>query len=223
MIKTREIFSLDKSLAGEYLKKYCYPWQAVGDIRDIILAVSQGLDKGEYLNLQKDVWVHKSAKIAPTAYIGGPCIIGRDTQVRHCAFIRSSALIGEGCVVGNSTEIKNAILFDGVQVPHFNYVGDSILGFRAHLGAGAITSNVKSDRGTIKLCDGKRTVCTGMKKLGAILGDNAEVGCNSVLCPGTVIGKNTTVYPLCTVRGTVGENRIFKGCNCIVNKEISYG
>lgn len=222
MKKTYEMFSLDKSLAGEYLKKYEYPWQAVADIKEMILRLADELDKSEYLCLKENVWVHKSVKLASTAFIGGPCIIGRNTEIRHCAFIRSSALIGENCVVGNSTEIKNAILSDGVQVPHFNYVGDSILGYKAHLGAGAITSNVKSDRSEIKLCDGKRTICTNLKKLGAILGDNVEVGCNSVLCPGTVIGKNTTVYPLCVVRGTVGENRIFKSCSCIVNKEIIY-
>lgn len=223
MQKAYEMFSLDKSLAGDYLKQYEYPWQAVGDIKNFISAISVKLDKGEYISLKENVWVHKSARIAPTAYIGAPCIIGRNTEIRHCAFIRSAALIGENCVVGNSTEIKNAILFDGVQVPHFNYVGDSILGYKAHLGAGAITSNVKSDRSDVMLYDGNCTFCTGVKKLGAILGDKVEVGCNSVLCPGTVIGKNTTVYPLCVVRGTVGENRIFKSCSCIIKKEKSHG
>ena len=163
--------------------------------------------------------MHKSAVVSPSAFIGAPCIIGRDTEIRQSAFIRSSALIGEGCVIGNSTEIKNSILFDGVQVPHFNYAGDSILGYRAHLGAGAIISNVKSDRSSIVLFDGKTRVDTSLKKLGAMLGDYAEIGCNSVLCPGSIIGRNTTVYPLSAVRGEVGENRIYKNPDSIVIKE----
>ena len=223
MQRTAEMLSLDKSLAGKYLEKFEYPWQAVGSIKEIIFAVSKELDKSEYSSSRENVWVHKSARIAPSAYIGAPCIIGRNTEVRHCAFIRSAALIGEGCVVGNSTEIKNSILFDGVQVPHFNYVGDSILGYKAHLGAGAITSNVKSDRSIIVLSDGEKHICTGLKKLGAILGDYAEIGCNSVLCPGSCVGRSTTVYPLCIVRGEVADNCIFKNCSCIVKKEKSYG
>ena len=219
MLKTAELFSLNKSLAGEYLEKTEYPWQAVSGIRELILSLSVRLNKCEYNQIKGNVWVHKDAVIAPSAYIGSPCIIGAGTEIRHGAFIRSSALIGEYCVIGNSTEIKNSILFDGVQVPHFNYVGDSILGYRAHLGAGAIISNVKSDRSCIVLYDGITRVATGLKKLGAMLGDYAEIGCNSVLCPGSVIGSNTTVYPLSLVRGEVPENRIYKSADCIAVKE----
>lgn len=219
MYKTKELFSLDKSLAGEYLAQFEYPWQALSGIKELILALGESLDKNEYDEISENVWVHKSVKIAPTAYIGAPCIIGKDTEIRHCAFIRSSALIGEGCVIGNSTEVKNAIIFDGVQVPHFNYVGDSILGCKAHLGAGAVTSNVKSDRSlvTVNTPDGKLE--TGLKKFGAMVGDNVEVGCNSVLNPGTVIGRNSNVYPLSSVRGSVPENSIFKNQSAIVTKE----
>lgn len=219
MQKTAELFSFEKSLAGEYLKNFEYPWQAVTGISELILSLSRGLDKSEYAEIKKDVWVHKDAVISDSAYIGSPCIIGRDTEIRQGAFIRSSALVGKGCVIGNSTEIKNSILFDGVQVPHFNYVGDSILGYKAHLGAGAIISNVKGDRGTVALYDGTTRADTGLKKLGAMLGDYAEIGCNSVLCPGSVIGRNTTVYPLSFVRGEVGEGCIYKSADCIVIKE----
>lgn len=223
MYKTKELFSLDKSLAGEYLSQLEYPWQALSGIKELILALGESLDKNEYNEISENVWVHKSVKIAPTAYIGAPCIIGKDTEIRHCAFIRSSALIGEGCVIGNSTEVKNAIIFDGVQVPHFNYVGDSILGYKAHLGAGAVTSNVKSDRSpvTVRTADGK--IETGLKKLGAMVGDYVEVGCNSVLNPGTVIGRNSSVYPLSGVRGCVPENSIFKNQQNIALKENCNG
>lgn len=223
MYKTKELFSLDKSLAGEYLSKFEYPWQALSGIKELILTLGERLDKNEYDEISENVWVHKSVKIAPTAYIGAPCIIGKDTEVRQCAFIRSSALIGEGCVIGNSTEVKNAIIFDSVQVPHFNYVGDSILGYKAHLGAGAVTSNVKSDRSlvTVKTADGR--IETGLKKFGAMVGDNVEVGCNSVLNPGTVIGRNSNIYPLSSVRGSVPENSIFKNQSTIVIKENCNG
>ena len=219
MYKTKELFSLDKSLAGEYLSKFEYPWQALSGIKELILTLGERLDKNEYDEISENVWVHKSVKIAPTAYIGAPCIIGKDTEVRQCAFIRSAALIGEGCVIGNSTEVKNAIIFDSVQVPHFNYVGDSILGYKAHLGAGAVTSNVKSDRSlvTVKTADGR--IETGLKKFGAMVGDNVEVGCNSVLNPGTVIGRNSNIYPLSSVRGSVPENSIFKNQQNIILKE----
>ena len=223
MYKTKELFSLDKSLAGEYLSKFEYPWQALSGIKALILTLGERLDKNEYDEISENVWVHKSVKIAPTAYIGAPCIIGKDTEVRQCAFIRSSALIGEGCVIGNSTEVKNAIIFDSVQVPHFNYVGDSILGYKSHLGAGAVTSNVKSDRSlvTVKTADGR--IETGLKKFGAMVGDNVEVGCNSVLNPGTVIGRNSNIYPLSSVRGSVPENSIFKNQSTIVIKENCNG
>lgn len=219
MYKTKELFSLEKSLAGEYLAQFEYPWQALSGIKELILTLGEGLDKNEYDEISENVWVHKSVKIAPTAYIGAPCIIGKNTEVRQSAFIRSVALIGEGCVIGNSTEVKNAIIFDGVQVPHFNYVGDSILGCKSHLGAGAVTSNVKSDKSlvTVNTPDGKLE--TGLKKFGAMVGDNVEVGCNSVLNPGTVIGRNSNVYPLSSVRGSVPENSIFKNQSTIVTKE----
>lgn len=219
MYKTKELYSLDRSLAGEYLSQFEYPWQALSGIKELILNLGEKLSKNEYDEISEKVWVHKSVKIAPTAYIGAPCIIGKDTEVRQSAFIRSAALIGENCVIGNSTEVKNAIIFDNVQVPHFNYVGDSILGYKSHLGAGAVTSNVKSDRSlvTVKTADGK--IETGLKKFGAMVGDNVEVGCNSVLNPGTVIGKNSNVYPLSSVRGSVPENSIFKNQQNIVLKE----
>ncbi len=219
MYEIKGLFDLKKTLAEAYLDKFIYPWDTLSGIEELIISLGRGLDKDEYLLLRKDVWVHKSVKIAPTALIGAPCIIGRNTEVRQCAFIRSSALIGEGCVIGNSTEVKNAILFDGVQVPHFNYVGDSILGYKAHLGAGSVTSNVKSDKSLIcvKKLDG--IIDTGLKKFGAIIGDGVEVGCNTVLNPGTVIGKNSTVYPLLSVRGTVPSNSIYKGPDNIVFKE----
>ena len=219
MYKTKVLFSLDKSLAGEYLSKFEYPWQALSGIKELILTLGERLDKNEYDEISENVWVLKSVKIAPTAYIGAPCIIGKDTEVRQCAFIRSSALIGEGCVIGNSTEVKNAIIFDSVQVPHFNYVGDSILGYKSHLGAGAVTSNVKSDRSlvAVKTADGR--IETGLKKFGAMVGDNVEVGCNSVLNPGTVIGRNSNIYPLSSVRGSVPENSIFKNQQNIILKE----
>ena len=223
MYKTKELYNLEKSLAGEYLSQFEYPWQALSGIKELILSLGKELSKNEYNEISENVWVHKSVKIAPTAYIGAPCIIGKDTEVRQCAFIRSAALIGEGCVIGNSTEVKNAIIFDSVQVPHFNYVGDSILGYKSHLGAGAVTSNVKSDRSlvTVKTADGR--IETGRKKFGAMVGDNVEVGCNSVLNPGTVIGRNSNIYPLSSVRGSVPENSIFKNQSTIVIKENCNG
>lgn len=223
MYKTKELYSLDKSLAGEYLSQFEYPWQALSGIKELILTLGERLDKNEYNEISEKVWVHKSVKIAPTAYIGSPCIIGKDTQVRQCAFVRSSALIGEGCVIGNSTEVKNAIIFDRVQVPHFNYVGDSILGYKAHLGAGAVTSNVKSDKSLVRVKTDGGTIETGLKKFGAMVGDNVEVGCNSVLNPGTVIGRNSNIYPLSSVRGCVPENSIFKNQQNIVVKENCNG
>ena len=204
-----ELFDMEHTLASNYLRRFPMPWQALPGIKELILKLGQALDPKEYDHPAEAVWIHKTADVAPTAYIGGPCIIGANTEVRHCAFIRGSALVGEGCVVGNSTELKNVILFDGVQVPHYNYVGDSILGYKAHMGAGAITSNVKGN---------KTPVVDGMKKVGAFLGDFAEIGCNSVLNPGTVIGRNAQVYPLSCVRGHVPENHIYKDKNHIVKK-----
>ena len=207
---------MSHTIAGEYLKGYEYPWQALAGISDLITALGKNLG-GEYREISERVWVHKSAKVAPTAHIGAPAIIGAGTEVRHCAFIRGSALVGENCVVGNSTELKNVILFDGVQVPHYNYVGDSILGYKAHMGAGSITSNVKSDKSNVVI-HAEEDIPTGLKKVGAMLGDNVEVGCNSVLNPGTVIGRGSSVYPLSSVRGAVPANSIYKAKGKIVTK-----
>lgn len=219
MYRTTELYDLTKSIAGEYLSSFEYPWQALSGIKELIVKLGENLPKDEFEEISEKVWVHKSVKIFPTAYIGAPCIIGKGTEVRQCAFIRSAALIGENCVIGNSTEVKNAIIFDNVQVPHFNYVGDSILGYKSHLGAGAVTSNVKSDRSLVKVRFGDEVIETGLKKFGAMVGDNVEVGCNSVLNPGTVIGRNSNVYPLSSVRGVVPENSIFKNQTNIVIKE----
>lgn len=217
-MKISQLYDLNFTLAKDYLKSFTYPWEALGGIKDTVIEIGNSLNKSEYTEISENVWVHKSAKIAPTAFIGAPCIIGEGTEVRHCAFIRSSALIGKGCVVGNSTELKNVILFDGVQVPHYNYVGDSILGYKAHMGAGSITSNVKSDR-TLVVVKGKdEIIATGLKKFGAMLGDFVEVGSNSVLNPGTVIGKNTNVYPLSCVRGVVPADSIYKSLDKIIAK-----
>ena len=219
MLETKELLSLDKSLAGEFLSSFAYPWQALSSIKGLILEIGKGLSEEEYTSPTENVWIHKSATVAPTAYIGEPCIIGENTEVRHCAFIRGSALIGKSCVVGNSTEIKNAILFDNVQVPHYNYVGDSILGYKSHMGAGSVTSNVKSDKTLVVLRSENESCETGLKKFGAILGDYVEVGCNSVLNPGTVIGRNTNIYPLSSVRGEIPADSIYKSAEKIVSKE----
>lgn len=208
----------DKSIAFPYLAAYTYPWEALGDIRRMIGEIAKTLPTDEYTEVSPEVWVAKSAKIAPTAYIGAPCIICADAEIRHCAFIRGSAIVGRGAVVGNSVELKNCILFDGVQVPHFNYVGDSILGYKSHMGAGSITSNVKSDKTPVSVRCADGTVETGLKKFGAMLGDYVEVGCNSVLNPGTVIGTHSNVYPLSSVRGFVPANSIYKGKDNIVEK-----
>ncbi len=218
MINTKELFSLDHTLAKDYLSSFEFPWQALKGISNFIKETGKNLPKDEYEEVFHEVWIHKEAKIAPTAYIGAPCIIGKDTEVRHCAFIRGSALVGEGCVIGNSTEVKNAIIFDCVQVPHYNYVGDSILGYKSHLGAGAVTSNVKSDKTLVKVKNGDKIIETGLKKFGAMVGDGVEVGCNSVLNPGTVIGRNTNIYPLSRVRGVIKENSIYKNENNITEK-----
>lgn len=209
-MKISELYDLNYTAASDYLKGFEYPWEALGGLKAAIIKIGNSLDKDEYSEVAENVWVHKTAKIAPSAFIGAPCVIGENTEVRHCAFIRGSAIVGRGCVVGNSVELKNVILFDGVQVPHYNYVGDSILGYRSHMGAGSVTSNVKSDKTPVKVKGGKSEIATGLKKLGAMLGDFVEVGCNSVLNPGTVIGKNTNIYPLSCVRGTVPANSIFK-------------
>ncbi len=217
-MKTEALFDLQHTLAGDYLASFSHPWEALSGIKALIAALGAGLGE-DYTEISPQVWVHKTAKIAPTACLGAPCIIGENTEVRHCAFIRGSALVGNGCVVGNSTELKNVILFDNVQVPHYNYVGDSILGYRAHMGAGAVTSNVKSDKTLVAVKNGSEIIPTGLKKFGAMLGDYAEVGCSSVLNPGTVIGRSSSIYPLSCVRGVVPEESIFKTGGIIVKKE----
>ena len=217
MYATTQLFDLSHSLAGEYLRGFRYPWEALKGIKDMILALGAHLD-ANYTQISPQVWVHNTAKIAPTAYLGAPCIIGAGTEVRHCAFVRGSALVGENCVVGNSVELKNVVLFDNVQVPHYNYVGDSILGYKSHMGAGSLTSNVKSDKSLV-IIHAEEDIPTGQKKVGAMLGDFVEVGCNSVLNPGTVIGRNSNVYPLSCVRGVIPENSIYKTSGTVVPKK----
>lgn len=217
MYKTEELFDLEHTMAKDYLKQYEYPWEALKGIKEIIVELGEKLDSNEYTEVSEHVWVHKDATVFPSAYIAPPCIIGAGTEVRHCAFIRGSALVGENCVVGNSCELKNVILFDHVQTPHYNYVGDSILGHYAHMGAGSITSNVKSDKKPV-VVHGEEDMETGLKKFGAMIGDRVEVGCNSVLNPGTVIGRNSNVYPLSRVRGIIPADSIYKDEDNIVEK-----
>jgi len=209
-IRVQDLYDLTHTAAKEMLSACEYPWQALARIKAAVLQIGEGLSEAEYDHPAQDVWIAKSASIAPTASITGPCIIGPDSEVRPGAFLRGSILVGAGCVVGNSTELKNCILFDGVQVPHYNYVGDSILGYMAHMGAGAITSNVKGDKKNV-VVHGEADYETGCKKFGAMLGDYAEIGCNSVLNPGTIIGRDSQVYPLSSVRGVVSARSIVKG------------
>ncbi len=218
MFDINNFCSLEYTLAKNYLLSFRYPWQALRELKEFIMITGEGLSHREYDKISEGVWVHKTACIDESAKIFPPCIIGKNTQVRHCAYIRGSVLIGRSCVIGNSTEIKNSILFDGVQVPHYNYVGDSILGYKAHLGAGAVTSNVKSDKSEVCLTFEGEVIHTELKKFGAIIGDESEIGCGSVLNPGTVIGKNTTVYPLTCVRGVRGSNCIVKSQDVCVEK-----
>ena len=219
-IKTTELYDLTHTLAAPLLAKYEYPWEALAGIKEFVIELGKTLSPEEYDSPAENVWIAKSAKIAPSATVNAPCIIGKDTELRTGAFIRGSVIVGEGCVVGNSCELKNAILFDSVQVPHFNYIGDSILGYRSHTGAGAITSNVKSDKTLVSVKGENGTpIPTGLKKFGAMIGDFVEVGCNSVLNPGTIIGRNSNVYPLSSVRGTVPPNSIFKSQGNIVEKK----
>lgn len=217
-LMAKNLFDYSKTIAKPLFESVEYPWEALPKIKDFIIELGKTLDPEVYEQRGEDIWVAKSAKVYSSAYLGGPLIICEDAEVRHCAFIRGSAIVGKGAVVGNSTELKNSILFDGVQVPHYNYIGDSILGYKAHTGAGTITSNLKSDKSLVTvLCDGKK-VETGVKKFGAMLGDFVEVGCNSVLNPGSVIGRNTNIYPLSFVRGYVAENSIYKRLGEIAEK-----
>jgi len=218
MYKINDLYDLTHSPAKDYLSKYEYPWQALKGIKDFIIELGETLGD-EYQEVNEHVWIHKDAKVFDSAYIGSPCIIGAGTEVRHCAFIRGNALVGECAVVGNSTELKNVILFDKVQVPHYNYVGDSILGYKSHMGAGSITSNVKSDKKLVVVKAANTHIETGLKKFGAMLGDEVEVGCGSVLNPGTVVGSNSNIYPLSSVRGVVPSDSIYKKGNEIVEKQ----
>lgn len=218
MYKTTDLLDLNHTAAKPLFASLEYPWQALPLIGGFITELGPALPEEEYDNPSENVWIAKSAVVAPSASITGPCIIGPSSEVRHCAFIRGNALVGENCVVGNSVELKNVILFDRVQTPHYNYVGDSILGYRSHMGAGSITSNVKSDKGLVVVKNSGELLETGLKKFGAILGDNAEIGCNSVLNPGAVIGRNSTIYPISSVRGVVPENSIFKAPGDIAAK-----
>ena len=218
MLKTKDLFDLTHTRAASLLESTVYPWEALGKIKETIVQIGENLPADEFEEVREHVWIAKDAVIYPNNYIGAPCIIGHKTEVRPGAFIRGSALVGDNCVVGNSTELKNVILFDNVQVPHYNYVGDSILGYRSHMGAGSITSNVKSDKLPVTVKCDNETIETGMKKIGAMLGDRVEVGCNSVLNPGTVIGRDSNIYPTSCVRGTVPERSIWKNGGNIVQK-----
>mgnify|MGYP002639040452 CR=1 FL=1 len=213
-----KLLDLKETMAAELFEGKTYPWEVLPEIKDFILKLGKTLDSDEYEYREGDIWIAKSAKIAPTACINGPAIIGKDTEVRHCAFIRGNAIVGEDCVVGNSTELKNVVLFNCVQVPHYNYVGDAVLGYKSHMGAGSICSNVKSDKPLVVVKDGEEKIETGLKKFGAMLGDHVEVGCGSVLNPGTVIGRNSNIYPLSPVRGCVPADSIYKSRTEIVSK-----
>ncbi|MBR5382116.1 MAG: UDP-N-acetylglucosamine pyrophosphorylase [Oscillospiraceae bacterium] len=219
MLGIKDLYDLSHTKAADYLEQFTYPWEALAGIKDMILELGSTLSEEEYDHPAEDVWIAKDAEVFPSAYIKGPCIIGHKTEVRQCAFVRGSALVGDGCVVGNSTELKNVILFDGVQVPHYNYVGDSILGYKAHMGAGSITSNVKSDKLNVVVKSGDEQIETGRKKVGAMLGDRVEVGCNSVLNPGTVVGRDSNIYPVSCVRGVIPERSIYKDRDHIVTKK----
>jgi len=218
-IKIKNLFSLDQTIAKELLEKYEYPWEVLPHIEEFILELGKKLPSDEYILRDENVWVHKDAKIFDSAYIKGPAIICKGAEIRHCAFIRGKAIIGEGAVVGNSTEVKNSIFFNEAKAPHYNYVGDSILGYKAHMGAQALTSNVKSDKKLVTIKCGEEKIETNLKKTGGFLGDNVEVGCGSVLNPGTIVGKDSNIYPLSSVRGVVPANHIYKNKNEIILKE----
>ena len=217
-VTTKELLSLENTIAAELFAGKIYPWQALEEISDFILHLGSTLPPEQFDHPSETVWIAKDARIFPSAHIGGPCIIDSGAEVRHCAFIRGSAIVGKNSVVGNSVELKNVVLFDGVQVPHYNYVGDSILGYKSHMGAGSITSNVKSDKTLVEIIGEDKTIPSGRKKVGAILGDFVEVGCNSVLNPGTILGANSVVYPTSSVRGVIPPNHIYKDKGNIVPK-----
>lgn len=216
--KIEDLYNLDETIAKPLLEKFVYPWEVLKSIGEFIIELGKTLNPEIYELKGENIWIAKSAKVMKSACINGPAIIGENTEIRHCAFIRGKAIIGNNCVVGNSTELKNVILFNNVQVPHYNYVGDSILGYKSHMGAGAITSNVKSDKKLVVIKSDKEKIETGLKKVGAMVGDFVEIGCGSVLNPGTIIGKNTNIYPLSSVRGVVSENSIYKNKNEIITK-----
>lgn len=216
--KIANLYNLSETIAADLFEGAVYPWEVLGKIKDFIIELGNRLDSSRYEQRAENIWVAKTAKIAPTACLNGPLIIDEEAEVRHCAFIRGSAIVGKGAVVGNSTELKNVVIFNSVQVPHYNYVGDSILGYKSHMGAGSITSNVKSDKTLVVVKDGKEEIETGLKKFGAMLGDHVEVGCNSVLNPGTVVGRNTNIYPLSMVRGVIAADSIYKNSREIAAK-----
>ena len=218
VVGVKKLFDLNETIAAGIFEGVVYPWEVLGKIGDYIVELGNTLSLDEYDKVGENVWIAKSAKVAPTAFVNGPCIIDKGAEVRHCAFIRGNAIIGQGAVVGNSTELKNVLLFNKVQVPHYNYVGDSILGFKAHMGAGSITSNVKSDKSLVTINAPDAPIKTGIKKVGAMLGDNVEVGCGSILNPGTIIGRNSNIYPLSSVRGYVNAGSIYKKQGEIVDK-----
>ena len=217
MYKIADLLDLEHTIAAELFRDKTYPWEVLPEIRAFILKLGATLPEAEFDHPAEGVWIAKDAKVFPSAYIGGPCIIDHEAEVRHCAFIRGSAIVGKGCVVGNSVELKNVVLFDKVQTPHYNYVGDSVLGYKSHMGAGSITSNVKSDK-TLVVVKGDVSIETGLKKFGAVLGDNVEVGCNSVLNPGSVIGRRASIYPTSSVRGVVPEDCIYKAADNVVKR-----
>lgn len=218
--KIENLYNLTETIAADLFEGLTYPWEALPKIGEYIVKLGNTLDSERFEKRGENIWVSKSAKVAPTAYLNGPLIIDEEAEIRHCAFIRGNAIVGAGSVVGNSTELKNVVIFNSVQVPHYNYVGDSILGYKSHMGAGSITSNVKSDKTLVVVKNGTEEIETGLKKFGAMLGDHVEVGCNSVLNPGTVIGRNTNIYPLSMVRGVVPANSIYKKKNDIAEKEV---
>ena len=219
MYTITDLLDLSHTIAAELFEGRTYPWEVLGGIKDFILALGPALPEEEYDHPAEGVWIAKDATVFPSAYIGAPCIIDHGAEVRHCAFIRGSAIVGKGCVVGNSVELKNVVLFDSVQTPHYNYVGDSILGYKSHMGAGSITSNGKSDKTLVVVKSGAERIETGLKKFGAILGDNVEVGCNSVLNPGSVLGRGVSVYPTSSVRGVIPAGHIYKSADEIVERE----